>query len=266
MILRTFKAITKYLSYKIIYPNSIIGFRCHIGNGTTLAKKASVGKNCFIENSKIGDETAISNNCYIFQSTVNSKSVHEYCHISTSNIDINTKIFSHCHLSNTEIGRFSYVSQDSRINFAQIGSFCSIGPDLICGFGQHPTDFISTHPAFFSTHQQCGVSFSNKDYYKENQQTIIGNDVWIGARAYIKDGVKIGNGAIIAAGAVVVKDVPDYAIVGGVPARIIRFRFEDEVIQALLKIQWWNWSEEKLQKAQIYFTSQDVSSFIKWSI
>lgn len=265
MILKLLKAITKYITYRVMYPNSSIGLRCYVGNGTTLGRKTSVGTNSFIDNSTVSDGTAIGNNSYISQSTLNCQKIYDYCYISNSNLDVNTIIYSHCKISNACLERFSYISQNSTINLAKIGSFCSIGPYLICGYGQHPTNFISSHPVFYSTRKQCGVTFSNKDYYEEDKQILIGNDVWIGARVFIKDGVKIGNGAIIGAGAVVVKDVPDYAIIGGVPAKIIRFRFTDEIIQELLRIQWWNWSEEKLQKAHIHFTNPDIYSFIQFA-
>ncbi|MBA3921161.1 MAG: CatB-related O-acetyltransferase [Nostocaceae cyanobacterium] len=163
------------------------------------------------------------------------------------------------------MGRFNYVSSSSKLDLAEIGSFCSFGPELICGYGEHPTDFVSTNPVFFSTFKQCGTSFADKNYFEERKKIFIGHDVWIGARVFIRDGVKIGNGAIIGAGAVVVKDIPDYAIVGGVPAKIIRFRFSDEIIRELLNINWWNWSEDKLRKAQIYFVKKDIYSFIEWT-
>jgi serine acetyltransferase len=101
--------------------------------------------------------------------------------------------------------------------------------------------------------------------FDEKKPIHIGHDVWIGARVFIRDGVKIGNGAVVAAGSVVVKDVPDYAIVGGVPAKIIRYRFSEEMIAELLNLKWWEWPEEKLRKAQPYIAQKDVRKFIDWS-
>jgi chloramphenicol O-acetyltransferase type B len=249
MIVKEIKKILKLVIFNIIYPDSKIEFGSHVGKGTNLGKNAKIGKNSRLFNSNIGEEVEI----------------HENCSILECKIGNNTAISSHCYLSNVLIGRFSYVAEKCRLSHTKFGSFCSVGPHLISGYGEHPTDFVSTSPVFYSSLKQCGVSFSDKDYFEEIKEIIIGNDVWIGARVFIRDGVKIGHGAIIAAGAVVVKDVPDYAIVGGVPAKIIRFRFPEEVIQQLLNIQWWNWSEEKLRKAQIYFTQKDIYSFIKWA-
>jgi acetyltransferase-like isoleucine patch superfamily enzyme len=146
-----------------------------------------------------------------------------------------------------------------------VGRFTCIGPHFICGYGDHPTNFISTSPVFYSTRKQCGVSFAETSRYDEKRQTTIGNDVWIGARVFVRDGVTIGNGALIAAGAVVTNDVPEYAIAGGVPAKLIRYRFEDDVVRQLLELQWWNWNEDKLRAAQPYLAQPDVNSFLEWT-
>ena len=92
-----------------------------------------------------------------------------------------------------------------------------------------------------------------RSYLAPNQQCVIGNDVWIGWHAIITPGVSIGDGAIIAAGAVVTHDVPPYAIVGGIPAKVIRKRFSDDMIEKLLKIKWWDWSDEKIMENYAYF-------------
>jgi acetyltransferase-like isoleucine patch superfamily enzyme len=114
--------------------------------------------------------------------------------------------------------------------------------------GIHPSrDFVSTHPIFFSTKKQVGITFADKDYFQEEKGIKIGNDVWIGANVIILDGVTIGDGAIIGAGAVVTKDVPPYSIYGGVPAKLIRYRFEQKTIDFLVKFKWWNKDEEWLK-------------------
>lgn len=147
----------------------------------------------------------------------------------------NTRLY-HCGL-----GACTYISKDCQIQFAEIGRFCSIGPGVKIGLGIHPANtFVSTHPVFFSTRRQAQLSFLTENRFEEYKTTTIGNDVWIGTNAVIRDGITIGNGAIIGAGAVVTKDVPPYAIVGGVPTTIIRYRFSPEEIGFLESFQWWN--------------------------
>ena len=92
--------------------------------------------------------------------------------------------------------------------------------------------------------------------FQEYEKVVIGNDVWIGADVIVMDGVTIGNGAIIASKSVVVRDVPNYAIVGGVPGNIIKYRFSKEIINALEKLEWWNWNHEKLKKSKSFFTQE----------
>lgn len=125
-----------------------------------------------------------------------------------------------------------------------IGKFCSIGPsvNLITG-GNHPSNWVSTFPF----RVKFGLDGKYKDGMPYSNGTInIGNDVWIGSNVTILSGVKIGNGAIIAANSVIVKDVPAYSIVGGNPGKIIKFRFDENTIQNLQKLEWWNWSHEKI--------------------
>jgi acetyltransferase-like isoleucine patch superfamily enzyme len=155
------------------------------------------------------------------------------------------------------MGDYSYTGPRSRLTHAKIGKFCSIAPEVIIGLGKHPTrDFISTHPAFFSLNRQAGFaafSFVSVSNYQDYETCTIGHDVWIGARAIVLDGVKIGNGAIIGAGAVVTKDVPPYAIVGGVPARILRYRFEPTEIEYLQNFKWWDKDVEWLHDNHLRF-------------
>lgn len=101
-------------------------------------------------------------------------------------------------------------------------------------------DRLSTHRMFYSRGRPEWTGFCKEENFLEKQRTSIGHDVWIGARAVVMDGVRIGDGAVIAAGSVITKDVPPYAIVGGVPAKIIRHRFGEELIQQLLIAPWWD--------------------------
>lgn len=157
-----------------------------------------------------------------------------------------------CLILNSTLARFSYVSADTKIINAQIGSFCSIGQEvLIGGLATHPLDWLSSHPAFYSTKKQANITFTAKDLIQEQNNVVIGHDVWIGARAMILDNCKVGNGAVIAAGAVVVKDVPAFAIVGGVPAKIIRYRFPPETIESIESSKWWESSLQELSTLEV---------------
>jgi acetyltransferase-like isoleucine patch superfamily enzyme len=162
----------------------------------------------------------------------------------------------------SKIGFGSYIAENSKFHNTKIGSYCSIGPEVLVIRGNHPSStFVSTHPSFFSLRKHIGFTFSEKQLFEEFPKplqlnepytTVIGNDVWIGARVTILDGVKIGNGAIIAAGALVNKDIPPYTIYGGVPAKFIRQRFTNEQINFLEELKWWqkplSWLRENHNK------------------
>jgi len=181
--------------------------------------------------------------------------------IIDSKIGKNVKIYKPSFINKTEIEDYTYVSTNANISVTKIGKFCSIGPNFFCGWGIHPTNSISTSPMFYSTRQQNGVTLTDKDKIEERKLITIGNDVFIGANVTILDGIKIGDGAIIGAGAVVTKDIPDYAIAVGCPIKIIKYRFSDDQIAAFKRIQWWNFSEDKLQDVEKLFFK--VDEFIK---
>jgi acetyltransferase-like isoleucine patch superfamily enzyme len=142
------------------------------------------------------------------------------------------------------IGRFSFVNSDSILfPHVQVGRFCSIARNCEIGSANHPTHFLSTHtfqyqPNYFPRLPE--YKGLERRAWRSHPETRIGNDVWIGAKCVVRAGVTIGDGAIVAAGAVVTKDIPPYAIVGGVPARMIRMRFEADLIEDLLQVKWWD--------------------------
>ncbi|GAB4483426.1 MAG: hypothetical protein OHK0031_06730 [Anaerolineales bacterium] len=168
------------------------------------------------------------------------------------------KLQSGATLFNVKMGRFSYAAFDAKIKHATIGSFCSIGPEtLIGGLGKHPTRFLSTHPVFYSQKRQAGSLTFAVTAFDEQPLTQIGHDVWVGARAMILDGARVGNGAIIAANAVVSGEVEAYTLVAGVPARPIRKRFTPEVIKMLEEWQWWNLPISALREIAAGFSRED---------
>lgn len=181
--------------------------------------------------------------------------------IRNSCLESNVKVYDFVKIRNSKIGKYTYVATSCRIGDAKIGKFCSIGPNCIIGTGSHPSkEFVSTHPIFYSAKRQAGTTFSDKNYYDESKTVEIGNDVWIGLNAIVLDSVKIGDGAIIGAGALVNKDVPAYAVFGGVPAKLIRYRFEAGTITFLLEFKWWEKDDNWLKKNYKRFHS--IHSFL----
>lgn len=141
-----------------------------------------------------------------------------------------------------------------------VGKYCSIatGVSIMTG-GEHRVDWVTTYP--FSAIWP-DVAGHIPGHPKTKGNVIIGNDVWIGMNVFILSGVTIGDGAVIGAGALVSKDIPPYAIVGGNPAKLIRYRFDPQTIKKLLSIAWWNWSDEEIIKAMPLLLSNDISSFV----
>lgn len=178
-----------------------------------------------------------------------------------SSINNYSRLYKPYHIIDSRLDAYSYISRNAHIYGVCIGKFCSIGPNFLAGNGLHPTNGISTSPMFYSaTNKSNGVSICETTKFNEHKSIYIGNDVFIGANVVVLDGVSIGNGAVVGAGAVVTKDVPAYAIVTGVPAKILKYRFKPDQIEALEKIEWWNFDSEKLHDIETHF--YDIDAFI----
>ena len=243
------KAAIKYALYRARYSGIQLGWGATIAGKCEFGADVAIGKNSYIFESQFGNNVTVLEDCRIFESQFEGHNV----------------IYDRCMLGKVSVGAYSYLNSDATVSNLQVGKFTSIGPNLKCGYGIHPTNYVSTSPVFFSTRKQCGVTFAESDYFAEQQTTVVGHDVWVGANVYLKDGVNIGHGAVVAAGAVVTKDVPPYAVVGGVPAKVIRLRFSESVIAELLGTEWWHWNEAELRAAQPFFARDGAEAFLEWA-
>jgi acetyltransferase-like isoleucine patch superfamily enzyme len=152
-------------------------------------------------------------------------------------------------LSACDIGRYTYFAAHSQISNCKIGALCSIGPEIRIGLGRHPArDYVSTYPSFYSPRTSGRITFGVSTDFQEYLPIEIGNDVLLSSHCIILDGVKIGDGVIIGAGAVVTRDVADYTVVAGSPARVVRQRFTDEEIAFLRELKWWERDTEWIAK------------------
>lgn len=164
---------------------------------------------------------------------------------------------NHNLVENSSLGDYSYIAGNSLVRNCSIGKYCAIARNVQISPGSHPASgFVSIHPSTYGKPAFHSKKYLEQDHYRSNEHVEIGNDVWIGTNVVIVGGVAIGDGAIIAANSVVTKHVPDYAIVGGAPARFIRKRFEDGEIGQLKALKWWDKDEAWMQK--------NISRF--WSI
>jgi acetyltransferase-like isoleucine patch superfamily enzyme len=165
-----------------------------------------------------------------------------------------------------KVGNYSYSANKIQLWHAheklEIGKFCSIARNLkIYLGGNHRYDWITTYP-FGLIHQDVFSNMNANDAGYSNGNVTIGNDVWIGDNVTIMSGITIGDGCVIANNSHVVKNTEPYSIIGGNPAKLIKYRFTPEQINKLLKIKWWNWDETKINNAMNVITNSDIDLFI----
>jgi phosphonate metabolism protein (transferase hexapeptide repeat family) len=162
-----------------------------------------------------------------------------------------TAVGPHTSMTDSTFGDYSYVVQHCSIVWADVGKFCSIAASTRINPGNHPMWRAALHHFTYRSESYGFAVEDDSEFFawRASHRVVLGNDVWIGHASTILPGVKIGTGAAIGAGAVVSKDVPPVAIVGGVPAKPIRFRFDEKVQEGLLNLAWWDWPREKLEVA-----------------
>lgn len=176
--------------------------------------------------------------------------LYRNCNVSLdSSFEGANKIYPYSSFSGS-MGYGSYLGHHCEMS-ANIGRFTSIAPYVRTNCGKHPFSYpyVTTCPMFFSTRKQNGETFAKRMVFQEMEEVpVIGNDCWIGENVFIVGGVKIGDGAVVLAGSIVTKDVPPYAIVGGVPAQVMKYRYDDETIHFLMELKWWNMDVGWLRK------------------
>lgn len=186
---------------------------------------------------------------YIWAKLVKKARLSAVC---DSRVHPTSTVESGSHVVDSTFGRHSFCGYDCEIASCDIGSFSSIANRVTIGGGRHPLEWVGMSPVFYSGRDSIAAKFSTHDR-DPVPRTTIGHDVWIGYGALIGQGVTVGNGAVVGMGSIVTKDVEDYAIVGGNPAKTIRSCFDHDIVEALREICWWEFSDEKLAKYAEYF-------------
>ena len=194
-------------------------------------QSAKIYQGARIQKSTLKRNTVVGN-----FSRIDFSNLAEFCRVDRNN-----------HLFHTTMKKRSYTGIGTVILHADIGAFCSISWNVSIGGANHDYSRMTQHSFLYNPYDEFRPNNEPIPYDRFKNSVQVGNDVWIAAGAIITRGVKIGDGAVIGANAVVTKDVPPYAIVGGVPAKVIKYRFPSDVIHRLLEIKWWDWSDEKIK-------------------
>jgi acetyltransferase-like isoleucine patch superfamily enzyme len=175
---------------------------------------------------------------------------------SNSKLGDKTVLFDKVRLIDSVIGSCSYIQENSSLNAVDVGPYCSIAANVSIGLVNHPTHFLGTSPVFYDDTQPLPSAFVRGNLYqKQIPRTVIEADVWIGDGVKICAGVRIGVGAVIGAGAIVTRDIPPYSIAAGVPCRVVRSRFNDELCYRLRASAWWDLPAETLLELSPYFSN-----------
>ena len=191
--------------------------------------------------------------------------IHESSVVKNSRLGVWTVIGQRCEVIDSDLMDYSYLVKDAEVFNAEIGKFVNIASHVRINPTNHPMWRATLHHFAYRSisHLMADNDDEEVSNWRKQYRTIIGPDVWIGHGAIVMPGVSVGTGAIIGSGAIVTKDVADYAIVAGNPAKLIRYRVSEDVADALKRIAWWDWSREQIIEAIPDFRSLDAVKFAK---
>lgn len=213
-----------------------------ISNANNIHDSVLLYRQVEVENSQIDERSIIGD-----FSRIRNSHLGKYIKIDRNNL-----------LLGVDFGDYSYTGPFDMIFRCKLGRFCSISYGVTIGPPEHDYKKISTHPFVYDEFYNIAPASELLQTTKFDKELEIGNDVWVGCNATILRGVRVGDGAIIAANALVNKDVPPYAIVAGVPAKVVKYRFSPDIISALLELKWWEWETERIRK-NIWLFKSDLS-------
>jgi phosphonate metabolism protein (transferase hexapeptide repeat family) len=190
--------------------------------------------------------------------------VHETAKVTQSTLGRYTEVGAHCHVAWSSMGDYSYCVGGTQIAYATIGKFSNIAANVRIYASMHPMERASLHHFTYRSAQYFEGEEDDQAFFdwRAGTDIHIGHDTWIGHGAVIMPGITIGNGAIIGSNAVVTKDVADFAIAVGVPARTIKQRFSDSIASRLDAMKWWDWSHEQLHEALPDFRALPIEAFL----
>ncbi len=191
--------------------------------------------------------------------------IHQDCSITGSTFGAYVEIGAGSRIANTVVGDYSYCDRTCDIANAEIGKFANIASFTRIGATDHPMDKASQHHFLYRSASYWDDEADDVEWFahRASRTSRIGHDTWIGHAAIIKPEVEIGHGAVVAAGAVVTKDVPPYMIVGGVTAQHIRQRYAPEIAVRMLALSWWDWDNERLRRALPDFRALKAEAFLE---